>query len=239
MVAGKRRAEPARPGGLPSWVWGAAAVVAVLLLAWFTLPMLVGGDPGTPSTSPTDVAPVTPGATTPAPAATPSPTQTPPPTPTTPADLPALSPDQPRQLVVGGLLDVDFTTAVGTSGGTLRPAATDEVSRWADRGSPGSPGEDAVVIIGTADPTDSESAFHRLPEARPGTTVRLRTDQGMLTYTVARALDVKAADLLAHAEVTDETPGRLVLVAEKYAPSGDRLTTDLVVVAILTGASPA
>ncbi len=240
-MAGKRRAQPARHGGLPSWVWVVAAVGAVLLLAWFTVPMLVSGDPGTPSNRPTSVSPSTTGSTpppspSPAPAVTPSPSAPPP---TTPHDLPALSPDQPRRLVIDGVLDVGFDNAVGTSGDTLRPASDSEVSRWADRGSPGSPGEDAVIVIGTADPTDSSAAFARLAAVEPGTAVRLRTDQGTLTYTVSKRLDVKASSLLQHPELTSEQPGRLVLVGEEYAPSGDRLTTDLVVVAILTGASPA
>lgn len=236
-MAGKRRAQPARPGGLPSWAWGVAAVVAVLLLAWFTVPMLVSGDPGTPSNSPTAVPPSTSSSTpSPTPSVTPSPSA---PRPTTPPGLPALSPDQPRRLVIDGVLDVGFDEAVGTSGGTLRPASDAEVSRWADRGSPGSPGEDAVIVIGTADPADSSAAFARLGSVKPGTAVRLRTDQGTLTYTVARRLDVEASSLLQHPELTSRKPGRLVLVGEKYAPSGDRLTTDLVVVAVLTGASPA
>lgn len=236
-MAGKRRAQPARPGGLPSWAWGVAAVVAVLLLAWFTVPMLVSGDPGTPSNSPTAVPPSTSSSTpSPTPSVTPSPSA---PRPTTPPGLPALSPDQPRRLVIDGVLDVGFDEAVGTSGGTLRPASDAEASRWADRGSPGSPGEDAVIVIGTADPADSSAAFARLGSVKPGTAVRLRTDQGTLTYTVARRLDVEASSLLQHPELTSRKPGRLVLVGEKYAPSGDRLTTDLVVVAVLTGASPA
>lgn len=132
-----------------------------------------------------------------------------------------------------------FDVAVDTSGGTLHPASDAEVSRWADRGSPGSPGEDAVIVIGTTDPTDSSAALARLGAVRPGTAIRLRTDQGTLIYTVAKRLEVQASSLLRHPELTSRQPGRLVLVGEKYARSGARLTTDLVVVAILTGASPA
>lgn len=238
-MAGKRRAEPVRRAGLPSWAWGVTAVAAVLLLALFTVPALVSGDPGTPSTAPSSSPTVTPSpspSVTPTPTPAPSPSVTPTPTPSaTPSptprparDLPALSPDQPRRLVIDGLLDVGFDAAVGTSGGTLRPASDAEVSRWADRGSPGSPGEDAVVVIGSM---DAGAAFAGLGTVEPGTAIRLRTDQGTLTYTVARRLDVKASALLQHPELTRRGPGRLVLV-------GDRATTDVVVVAVLTGASP-
>lgn len=237
-MAGKRRGEPDRPAGLPTWFWGLAAVAAVLLFAWFTVPMLVGGEVGEPTKSPTDVAPRTP-TTSSSPTQPTTPTDSPAPT-ATPKDLPALAPDQPRQLIIDGALDVGFTNAVGRTGDTLHPAADDEVSRWAERGSPGSPGEDAVVIIGTADPTDPSSAFAQLSAAaKVGTEIKVRTDLGTLTYTISKNLDVKADELLDNAELTDETPGRLVLVAEKYAPSGDRLSADLVVVAVLTKVEPA
>lgn len=233
-MAGKRRAEPVRRAGLPSWAWGVTAVAAVLLLALFTVPALVSGDPGTPSTAPSSSPTVTPSPSpsptpTPTPSVTPIPTPsaTPSPTPRPAPDLLPLSPDQPRRLVIDGLLDVGFDAAVGTSGGTLRPASDAEVSRWADRGSPGSPGEDAVVVIGSM---DAGAAFAGLGAVKPGTAIRLRTDQGTLTYTVAQRLDVKASALLQHPELTRRGPGRLVLV-------GDRATTDLVVVAVLTGAS--
>lgn len=243
MVAGKRRAQPSRPAGLPSWAWTALAVGAVLLLAWFTLQILLGGDTEAPPKSTPSAAPTTPTTSgSPSKSPSPSPTQKPSPTtptPTTPADLPALSPDQPRGLVIDGLVDAGFDDAVGTSDGTLRPASGEELSRWADRGSPGSPGEDAVIVVGAADPSDSSTALSRLPEVRVGTKIELRTDQGVLTYTVGKTFDVKSSGLLVNPEVTNRKPGRLLLVGEEYAASGDRLDTFQVVVAILTGAEPA
>lgn len=203
-----------------------AVVVALVPAAWLGAQRVLEGSPDSPSqTKPTDlpIPPVSPGAT-----PTTGTTPTAPATTKAPA-LTRVSPDAPRRLVSGDLIDAGFDNAV-----TGIDASSDsEVARWESRGSPGSPGTDTVYVIGRV---GEDRAFAALPELAVGAKVTIRTDQGTLTYTVRRTSLEEHAGLEDDATFAARKPGRLVLVGNRYDDSGDRLGQDLVVVAQLTAA---
>ena len=149
-----------------------------------------------------------------------------------PKALPRVAPDAPRRITAGQLVDSGFDNSVTD----LEPSSASEVARWEPRGSPGSPGPDTVYVVGEV---DDDSAFARLPQVKPGATVRITTDNGLLTYTVSAAT-LKSEDGLAQSPlVRTHKPGRLILVGFRYDDSGDRLDKALVVTAQLTGAKKA
>lgn len=230
-MAGSHRAQhsrrrPARSSSVPPWAVAVAVVVALVPAAWFGAQRVFEGPADSPSqTDPTDL---------PIPPVSPSATPTTGTTPTAPATTkaPALtrvSPDAPRRLVSGDLIDAGFDNAV-----TGIDASSDtEVARWESRGSPGSPGTDTVYVIGRV---GEDRAFAGLPQLAVGAEVVIRTDQGTLTYTVRRTSLEEHTGLEDDATFTARKPGRLVLVGIRYADSGDRLGRDLVVIAQLTAA---
>jgi hypothetical protein len=205
-------------------------VVALIPATWFTA-QRVFDTSAAPSGASTDlpippVSPRTSGTPTANPTATSAPTSAP-----TVARLPRVSPDAPRRIVSGGVIDSGFDNAV--SG--VEAASDTEVARLESRGSPGSPGTDTVYVIGRVR-TGADSAFADLPELAVGSTVSIRTDSGTMTYTVT-ATTPKAESALAQDPLfTERVAGRLVLVGIRYAASGDRLRDALVVTAQLSGA---
>jgi hypothetical protein len=150
-----------------------------------------------------------------------------------PASLPDLTPAPPNRIVVGDLVDAGFDDAVTASDGHLIPTSASDVARWADRGLPGNPATDTVVIVG-ADNPDGDSSFAQLGDVKPGDEVSLETYEGRLTYTVRTVGLRPVAD-----EVDDpalaKAPGRLVLIGARYDTTQNRLDEDLFVVAELTG----
>jgi hypothetical protein len=234
-LAGSHRAPRTnRSAAVPLWAIVVAIVIALIPATWFTAQRVFDGSesPGRDTTTQQPIPPVSP-RTTPTPTATPA--TTPPasaPSTTAPVRLPRVAAEAPRRLVVRGLIDVGFDNAVTT----IETGSTAEVARLEARGSPGSPGTDTVYVIGKVFPGGTGSAFAKLPKLVVGTKVTIRTDAGVLTYTV-RSTGLTADAHLRKAPVfTQHRAGRLVLVGIRYNASGDELPKDLVVTAQLTGA---
>jgi hypothetical protein len=150
----------------------------------------------------------------------------------TPAkSLPSVPTRAPRRIASGAVLDAGFDSAV-----TSLDASSDaEVARWESRGSPGSPGDDTVYVMGRVR-TDRDSAFAALPRLVAGGKVSIRSDAGTMTYTVTQSALARADGLGNDPLFTTHRPGRLVLVGIRYDASGNRLPQALVVTAELSGA---
>lgn len=223
-----------RSHGLTPLAVAVAVVLALIPAAWLTVRRL-GDDPTTPAASSTSsptrlpIPPIS-GSATPDQKATaskqPKPKQS-------PASIPPIDEDPPRRLVSGTLLDTGFDNAVEPSGGELTAPSDDEVARWGSRGSPGSPGSDTVVVVGRM---SAGAPFAELGELAKGATVIVRTNEGELTYRVTGTSRKPVDTLLEDPALATKRPGRLVLVGNAYSASGDRLTSDLVVVARLSAA---
>lgn len=249
-MAGSHRAK--KPGVWPGIV-AAVAVVALIAVACIFLARALSGDDqasdsdrndtstsdstsgstsegSTEADKTTDTASDSSDATSPSEGATKKPksSKKPPfPKPET-GELTQVSDSSPRRITVDGLMDRGFDIAVDDSGGQLLPASGDEVSRWADRGSPGSPGSDTVFLVGS---TDAEDAFNGLPEMAKGTEIVVTTDLADLTYTVVATQSV--TDPLSKKRIVADVPGRLVLLGtDGYGASADEPVQ--VVVANLT-----
>jgi len=209
-------------------------VVALVPATWFTAQRVFDGS-DSPSHATTDlpIPAVSPSAT---PSSTPTPTATPPtpPATTAPPELTKVSPDAPRRIVSGTLIDSGFDSAVTT----IDASSTSEVGRWESRGSPGSPGTDTVYVIGRT-LADGSSAFAGLPRLKVGGKVSIRTDNGTMTYTVSASTLMPEAGLPKDPLFTEHVRGRLVLVGIRYDAAGDRLAKALVVTAQLSGAKKA
>jgi hypothetical protein len=168
----------------------------------------------------------------PTPSSTPTPTATAKPTPTA-KPLPRVKPSAPKRLVVAALLDVGFDSTVTPENGLFQAASTAEVARWGGRGVPGSPAADTVYLIGKV---TAGGALQRLPRLHRGTRIFLRTQTGVLTYTVQATADRQARGLATRPDFAKRVAGRLQLVGIRYDASGDRTGRILVVTAQLTGA---
>ncbi|RNL79257.1 hypothetical protein EFL95_09600 [Nocardioides marmorisolisilvae] len=135
--------------------------------------------------------------------------------------------------MVSGVLDVGFDSTVSPKNGVLTPLSTAEIARWGGRGVPGSPSSDTVFLIGKV---SSGGAFEKLPDLHRGAQITLRTQTGVLTYTVHTVVGHKATGLTKDSTFTQRVPGRLQLVGIRYDRSGDRTGTVVLVTAQLTGA---
>ncbi|HEX7715771.1 MAG TPA: class F sortase [Marmoricola sp.] len=208
------------------------AIVLALVPATALMAKRVFDGSSSPGGSSTDlpIPPVSPSGTTPTTTPTTAPASPAPPA--TPAKhLAKISPDAPRRITSGALIDSGFDSSVTD----LDASSDSEVARWDPRGSPGSPGTDTVYVLGRVR-ADGDSAFSELPKLTSGATVSIRTDSGTMTYTVSET-KLKALSGLAEAALfTTHQPGRLVLVGIRYDASGNRLDKALVVTAELTGA---
>jgi hypothetical protein len=232
-LAGSHRAPRARrerSPAVPPWAIVVAVVLALIPASYLTAHRLFDDSSASPRDGSTDIPipPVSPSATKKAssgPSATPSRSHP-------PATLPRISPDAPRRLVSGDLIDTGFDNSVTA----IEPASTSEVARLDSRGSPGSPGTDTVYVIGTV---TADGAFANLADLKHGSKVSIQTDNGTMTYTVS-ATTLKPADRLSSDPLfTAHKPGRLVLVGIRYDASGDRLDDALVVTAQLSAAKKA
>lgn len=190
-------------------------------------------DTGSPATSPTPTATPTPTTGSTSGSTKPSPT---PPT-VDPADLPALTPAEPRRLTVAGVLDVGFDELTAVATAPLTALTSDEVTRLDERGMPGNPISDTVVVVGE-DRAGATTAFGGLGDLRVRDEVVLRTDTGLLTYTVTVKRTLPAAGILDAPLLAHRVPGRLVLVGARYDAAGGRAERDLVVSASLTAVAP-
>jgi len=166
------------------------------------------------------------------PTPTPTPTRTPTPTHTA-KPLPRVTPAAPRRLVASGLFDVGFDSTVSPKNGVFTAGSTAEVARWGARGVPGSPAKDTVYVIGKV---STGGAFAKLAKLHRGSRVTLRTQNGVLTYTVHSVVGKPAKGLTADATFRERRAGRLQLVGIRYDSRGDRTGTMIIVTAQLTGA---
>lgn len=212
---------------------------AIVLLAVLLVAAATGGvyalnrnkDDGAGPTAPPTPATTAPSTTTPTtPAVSPTPTSTPRPT---AKPLPRVKPSAPRRLVAQGLFDVGFDSTVTPRNGVFTAGSTAEVARWGGRGVPGNPSHDTVYLIGKV---SADGAFERLARLHRGGRLSLRTQTGLLTYTVHTTVARPAAGLTHTTVFTHHVPGRLVLVGIRYDSHGDRTGTIVVVTAQLTGA---
>ncbi len=212
-----------------------AIVIALVPATALTAQRVFNGS-SSPSGASTDlpIPPVSPSGTT-STAAPSSPPTTPAASQPTPAErLTKISPDTPRRITSGTLIDSGFDS----SSTDLDASSDSEVARWGQRGSPGSPGTDTVYVFGRVRPA-GDSAFADLSKVTVGATVSIRTDSGTMTYTVSEK-KLKAESGLAQSSLfTTHQPGRLVLVGIRYDDTGSRLDKVLVVTAQLTGAKKA
>lgn len=235
-MAGSHRAPaPERRSRFSPWALALTLVVLLVPLALFLHNRSGDDDPSTPSststpdtsiqTTPTHV-PTAPTPTLPQATLTPRATRAAEP-------LPRVKPDVPRRLIVAGLIDIGFDDAIAPHNGVFQAASTAEAARWAGRGLPGSPSTDTVFLIGKV---SNSGAFEKLPNLKRGSRITLRTDSGVLTYTVQAIATKASAGLTKDAAFVGRHVGRLQLVGIRYTAAGDRTGATLVVTAQLTGA---
>ena len=237
-MSGKRRAEPHTPNRRPRpWMLALLALTGVFLVVVVVLKVVVDRDEAgagtaasTPSASPS------PTATSPTPTLAAPPTATPTPSPTPSPDLPEAAPAPASRLTVADVVDTGFDESVTPEDDHLIPVSTDEVARWADRGMPGNPATDTVVVVGSVR-DDPDAAFARLEESEKGDAVEVTTDEATLTYTVTSVQRRPVADQVDDRLLAKE-PGRLVLIGARYDDNGDRMADDVFVVATLSGVVP-
>ncbi|MFL6024268.1 MAG: hypothetical protein ACJ72O_13095 [Marmoricola sp.] len=210
----------------------AAALVAAVVGGAFALTRSKGDDEpgaaGTPRPTPTVSTSPTVTPTSPTPTVSPTPTAT-----AAAKPLPRVAASSPRRMVVTGLLDIGFDDAVAPHDGLFRAASTAEAARWGGRGVPASPARDTVYVVGKV---SSGGAFEKLPKLRRGTRITLRTDAGVLTYTVQATATRAAQGLTSDPGFTKRVVGRLQLVGLRYDARGNRADTVLIVTAQLTSA---
>lgn len=235
-MSGSHRAGNPR-GPMVRMLAGLVVLALVALLAWSlwfrqgdshpgTTPPPSSTPSGSPSGSPSGTPAGTPSGT---PDLTPSPSKTPDARPV----LPKLRESSPRRLVVPGVLDLGFTSSVKDTDGRLVPTSRTRLSRWEARGLPASPGTRTVVVVGAAN-LSGRGSLSALPRVRPGAKIQLRTDAGVLTYTVRQSRKLAVNGQVENRLLADR-PGRLVLIGALYDNAGSRPLQDLVVVAELTG----
>ncbi len=231
-MAGSHRAErPTTTSGTPSRTILITVVVAVLPALYFGIHALASSGTSTgPKSSPPTRLPI--------PSATLTPTVTPTPTPTptstpAPPPLPRVKPDVPRRMSVAGVLDVGFNDAIQPRSGTFTITLAERVARWGSRGEPGSPGTDTVYVVGNV--AGASSAFQHLGRLHTGSRIVIRTDVGLLTYTVGTVAQHRASGLTSDPAFRARKPGRLVLVGLEYTGS-HRSRNVLLVTAQLSGA---
>lgn len=239
-MAGNHRATRAAHGHPVSGRAAAlAAAVVMIPLLWFAADRAFD-DSGTPVDRGA-LGPLPTGTPTPTPATTPVSESTAEPTsgPSTTApaaSLPRIAPAAPRRLVSGTFLDVGFdSSSEPRADGSFRAASTAEITRWGTRGQPGSPGTDTVYVIGKTYARGS-SAFAALPKVKVGSRVSIRTDRGVLTYTVTSSTERGTVGIARNKTLAARVPGRLVLIGLRHDTAGDATGQALVLVARLTGA---
>lgn len=179
--------------------------------------------------------------TTPTPTPTPTPTLTPTHTPTARPtharpELPTVAPSVPRRLTSAPFIGSSFDNSIEPVRGVFEAPVVFAVARWGSRGSPGSPGTDTVYVVGRIR-ANGTGALAPLTRLEAGSKVTIRTDNGLLTYTVRAVQNRDAAALFKDPAFQAKVPGKLILIGVEYDAGGHRSGDDLVVTAQLTGAS--
>lgn len=154
-----------------------------------------------------------------------------------PRDLTHVEATPPHQISIGGSISEEpFGPAIGPTSGRLIPDGLDALQRLADRGIPGSPGTDTVVVVGAAS-SSGDGVLDGIDDVRDGATIVLESQNALLTYRVTETRDVDAMKVLSLDAVTGKHPDRLVIDAAHYSGS-ERVGPDRVVVAELVKAEP-
>ncbi len=186
--------------------------------------------PTSPQTTadPSPSSPTSPGATASgAPEASPSPTRS------ASADLAELEPAAASRIVIDDVVDAGFDASISPNGGRLSPLSRDEVARWGDRGLPGNPATDTVVLVGST--RDATASLWGLEGVAPGATITLTTANGLVSYTVEASRTISSTTGATDPLLRENIPGRLILVGARYDAAGERAASDLVLVASLSG----
>ncbi|MEO5652014.1 MAG: hypothetical protein ABIN79_03630 [Marmoricola sp.] len=154
------------------------------------------------------------------------------PSPSPGTDLPRLAPTSARRLVIGSLIDSGFDAVVAPIGGRLSPRTRDAVARWGDRGLPGNPSDDTVVLVGST--RDSTASLWGLEQVRRGATITLTTGNGLVSYVVDSRQTLSSTAAASSPLLQKVVPGRLVLLGARYDSAGVRAAQDLILVATLS-----
>lgn len=143
----------------------------------------------------------------------------------------------PHAISLGSAItDQPFGNALAPTSGRLIPDAVDALQRLADRGIPGSPGTDTVVLVG-ASSTSGRGALDGIDAIERGDAIVLETQNARLTYRVTSAQDVAPSSVLSLPAVTAKQTDRLVIDCAHYDNS-QRTGDDRVLVAKLVKAQP-
>lgn len=142
----------------------------------------------------------------------------------------------PHEISIGSLVRAGFSTSLGAVEQHLVPERPDKLQRLADRGLPGSPGTDTVVLVGAANDRGT-GALDNLDKVRVGDPITLTTQNATLTYRVHALRQASPAGVLTLPEVRGHDTGRLIIDRARYV-GGNRTGSDLVVIAQLVQADP-
>ena len=141
----------------------------------------------------------------------------------------------PHAISIGrAIANAPFGNALSPTSGRLIPDAVDELQRLGDRGIPGSPGTDTVVLVG-ASSTSGRGALDGIDDVRTGAQIVLETQNARLTYKITSATDVDADQVLTLPAVTEKHTDRLVIDCAHY-DDAHRVGSDRVLVATLVKA---
>jgi len=143
----------------------------------------------------------------------------------------------PHAISIGRTItNAPFGNALSPTSGRLIPDAVDELQRLGDRGIPGSPGTDTVVLVG-ASSTSGRGALDGIDSVERGDSIVLETQDARLTYRITSVRDVAASAVLSLPAVTARRTDRLVIDCAHY-DSSQRTGDDRVLVATLVKAVP-
>ena len=109
---------------------------------------------------------------------------------------------------------------VSPAGGRLSPLSRDEVARWGERGLPGNPVTDTVVVVGST--RDTTASLWGLEQVRRGATITLTTSTGLLGYSVDSIRTISSTAGATDPLMTAQVPGRLILLGARYDSAGVR-----------------
>jgi len=220
------------------WLAGAAVVVIIVsVVLSYTVEHTGDEKPGTTTPSVTPSATALPSAS-PTPSSSPSPHKSPSKKP--PRKKPtitAVPSSPPHELSIGSVVEnAGFGNALTDTNGTLFPDGPSDLQRLETRGTPGSPGDDTVVVVGAAN-DHGTGVLDELDQVRTGETIVLTTQTGTLTYRITEIVHADPSRVLDLPQVSAHVPGRLVIDRADYV-NHNRSGQDLVLIAQLTKAQP-
>ena len=229
---GDHRAAPR--SSRATWVRVLLTLTGVFLLVVVVLKVVVDRNETGASADP---GPGVPGATsTPSTPVKPSPSASPKasrePSKSAGAILPLLDPASATRIEIDDLVDTGFDAVVSPADGRLSPLSRDEVARWGERGLPGNPVTDTVVVVGST--RDATASLWGLEQVRRGATITLTTSTGRLGYSVDSIRTISSTAGGTDPLMTAQVPGRLILLGARYDSAGVRADSDLVLVATLS-----